>query len=1127
MVQSNHSALQQGLKLYTDGMRRFIKQRLVASFPNNWWDHGVLRAVSEQQRNNLRREAQKDPNRDRADLLDPGHFVLIVTHHFRDVFAEAFHDYRRTQTWLQRAELARNDAAHPISGDMQADDVSTALYDMVQLLTAAELPEAVSVTSLRSSITGVPTSAISAEPEAMVGHTEAQDATADGAPSPSRTGIPYWWEVCEPHERFKNPSRIDEGMLAASLGRVFAGAADSEYLDPVSFLTQTYFTESLTQMLREVASRLNGGNGASVTEVQTPFGGGKTHALLTFYHMVNSPMEAMSVEGARAALGDETIPANARVLVFDGQEYGVDPWHKENGASVSTMWGELASQVDVGLYSRLLGSSDNSGTAPGNRVFGKLLEKASPCLILIDEVVSYLVKLKFSNTRRSQNLYRQTVQFLQETLQLAGNVPGISVLLSLPKSRQEFGGLDPQQLQRELQIMEELQPRADRVVSKRTPINDEEIYLLMSRRLFKPTDSDAAQKVAHAYREIYERTPGQYDSTVLSADYLKQQVNSYPFHPELIDVLYKKWSTSSDFPRTRAVLQLLANIVADQWVNRGEAYAIQSGHINLERERIRTRIVSAAGSGGGYDAVVASDIIGGDAHADHQDQKRGGEYAVHHISRGVATTLLAHSFGGRMRLGASPQELRLGNVAPNVGPEYVREVLDSLEQSLWYIHREGDLLRFQTQPNIYRVIAETATNQSPEAVADRLRRELEKAAGQEPGFRTLMWEDAHGSIADSPESTIALLPRGYTVSTDERGQPTDLGAIERSWDRSGTGFRTYRNALLLVAPDAQLLSTAEEAVREVLGYESVTSGRAGEQLGQANTRELNNRLRDKQASLTTSLVTAYRWALYPAGNGLEVTGLSVPATKGQHIVGRVVRRLSDQDYANPKILKQMGSVYFLSKVAPDLWKDQSAPLEISEASRRFPQWTYLPMLPQREEILRHCIREGLSRNQWGVAIGDNDSGTYQQLIETPEELDQLMTLFDGSASLVTGDFHDLVREQLRPRPDQELAPDPCQGDSSPEDEAGGQPEEPNQPGQIPLPPRRLGKVRLNVRDLDLAKTGNLQQYLFRVLQEHDAGARVNVTIQVDSDAGIPQNALEQRIMEAFDQLGIELSWEEA
>ena len=752
MPQSNHSALGEGLKLYTDAMRRFVKQRLAAAFPNDWWGQGVLPVVSDQQRSNLRREADREPNRDKADLLEPAHFESLLLRHRERAFSGVVHNYKRTQSWLRRAELARNDWAHPISGDMSIDDVSTALYDIWQVLNAAGLPEAAGVEELRREVRGVPVNDSPAAPP------EAAQETQQPTPTlRSGSGIPYWWEVCEPHDGFKNPSQVNEGRFAASLGRVFAGAADEEYLDPVAFLSQTYFTENLTQMLREIASRMSGGDGASVTEVQTPFGGGKTHALLTFYHLMNSPQRAMSVPAVQEALGGTTIPAGARVLVFDGQEHGTEPSLKENGVSVSTMWGELTSQVDAGLFNQLIAECDNRREAPGNAVFARVLEAASPCLILIDEVVSYLVKLRFSNTRRTQNLYRQTVQFLQEALQLAGNVPGVCVLISLPKSRAEFGGIDPQTLQRELQIMEELQPRADRVVSKRMPVNDDEIYLLMSRRLFKRADPDAARAVAQAYREVYEKTPGQYDSTVRSPDYLGQQEAAYPFHPELIDVLYKKWSTASDFPRTRAVLQLLANIVADQWTNKRETYAIQSAHIDLGRERIRTRIISAAGSGGGYDGVVASDIIGGDAHADHQDQERGGEYAQFNISRGVATTLLAHSFGGQMRTGALPQELRLGTVAPNVGPEYVTEVLGTLEQRLWYVHREGELLRFQTQPNIYRVIAQTADNQSPAAVADRMKDELDKVAGRQPGFRIVTWAGGDGVIADSAEPTIALL----------------------------------------------------------------------------------------------------------------------------------------------------------------------------------------------------------------------------------------------------------------------------------------------------------------------------------------------------------------------------------
>ncbi len=123
----------------------------------------------------------------------------------------------------------------------------------------------------------------------------------------------------------------------------------------------------------------------------------------------------------------------------------------------------------------------------------------------------------------------------------------------------------------------------------------------------------------------------------------------------------------------------------------------QSAHIDLERERIRTRIVSAAGAGGGFDGVVAADIIGGDGHANRDDERRGGDYARLGVARGVATTLLAHSFGGLTQSGATTQELHLGSAAPNLGPEYVTEVLRTLEESLWYVHREGDRLRFQTR----------------------------------------------------------------------------------------------------------------------------------------------------------------------------------------------------------------------------------------------------------------------------------------------------------------------------------------------------------------------------------------------------------------------------------------------
>ena len=79
---------------------------------------------------------------------------------------------------------------------------------------------------------------------------------------------------------------------------------------------------------------------------------------------------------------------------------------------------------------------------------------------------------------------------------------------------------------------------------------------------------------------------------------------------------------------------------------------------------------------------------------------------------------------------------------------------------------------------------------------------------------------------------------------------------------------------------------------------------------------------------------------------------------------------------------------------------------------------------------------------------------------------------------------------------------------------------------IPYPPRRLTRVQLDFNDLSVAKTNNLQPYLFKVLQDQDAGAEVRVTVEVNSEAGIPEDILNERIVEAFDQLGITVRWEE-
>ena len=221
----------------------------------------------------------------------------------------------------------------------------------------------------------------------------------------------------------------------------------------------------------------------------------------------------------------------------------------------------------------------------------------------------------------------------------------------------------------------------------------------------------------------------------------------------------------------------------------------------------------------------------------------------------------------------------------------------------------------------------------------------------------------------------------------------------------------------------------------------------------------------------------------------------------------------------------MGAVYFNSKVAPRLWKDESGPLNLAEMLRRFPQWTYLPILPDRERTLRDCLREGVGQKLWAVAIGDTETNFYRGLIESTEAFDSINSLFDGSASLVKGNLLDLIRKELSPESPPTGEGEKDRDQERPQPETGvEQPD--NQGSHIPKPDKRLAWVRLSVRDLSVAKTSNLQPYLFKVLQEQDAGAEVSVTIEVSSEAGISEDALNQRIVEGFSQLGVAVEWQE-
>ena len=104
------------------------------------------------------------------------------------------------------------------------------------------------------------------------------------------TGYKPWREVVQPHPDVAS-GRYIQAEFAADLSQVLAETAESEYQDPLEFFRRTYLTEGLLALLVTGVKRLTAQGGDPVVQLQTTFGGGKTHSMLALYHLCSGTIK--------------------------------------------------------------------------------------------------------------------------------------------------------------------------------------------------------------------------------------------------------------------------------------------------------------------------------------------------------------------------------------------------------------------------------------------------------------------------------------------------------------------------------------------------------------------------------------------------------------------------------------------------------------------------------------------------------------------------------------------------------------------------------------------------------------------------------------------------------------------
>lgn len=802
-----------------------------------------------------------------------------------------------------------------------------------------------------------------------------------------------WFKVVTPHLDIKH-GRLDESVFAANLAEVALGYGREIYTNPVVFFSKTYFTAGLSNIAKRVIKGLNGGADTDnrVISLQTGFGGGKTHTLISLYHLAKWGKKATQSEYTKdllAITGEPTFDT-ANIAVFTNTTNDPIQGRKVDDIHIRTLWGELAYQLGGKSAYEIIRENDEKRTAPKG-LFKSVLQKCKPALILIDELADYCVSASAVKIE-SSNLSDQTVSFMQELTESVSGTDNCVMIATLPASAQELAASPVSS-----QILSALENRIIRVGANMKPVEDDEIFEVVRRRLFEELgDSAEIEKVVSSYAHLYQSLFSEIPSYAVKSEYKERLRKSYPFHPELIDMFRLRWASNPYFQRTRGVLRILASIVSDLWKRQsslsGSQFLIHTSDVVLANVEALTSQITIL-NGPSWDSVISADVSGSSSNAFRIDSEIT-ELGNHNVSQGIAATVLLGTFGSKgQNKGVGIDEIKLCMLKPeSFNHNDINGALDRMEENAHYLYYNTAGQRrywYDTTPNINILINQAKGDvKGPDITAEILRRVTEKAKMVQL-FNTLV--NPSEDIPEQMKPTLVILSPIYLANPNEVNGKTKP-VIEKLATKKGNSERIYRNTMLYLVCSELGIGKLNDEIKNYLACQKISSD-YGSQLTADQKIDIGKRIAEAGKQSDASIVTAYSMVVkYSVKNGAE--RLLIKQFKDRldyQINENIITALKDEEW----LLDAVGlSTLKKNNLLPTTEQSIKAK-DVYEAFLRFDD---KPMITGStaiaKSILRYCIN-----GEFCVATGDGSNFTkyyYQENIPFFDIMDSTYWLVDKS-----------------------------------------------------------------------------------------------------------------------------------
>ena len=880
MAVSNRDRIDRGLTILAIGLEPFVDRIMSKVAPNGDW-LTMLQA----------RDMAKNGKNKNLASSDPALLLRVLTEETH-VFRE--HLSKFEAAFASELRETRNRWAHNES--FTGDDTYRALDTMERLMNAvgsAEQAEEIKNLRIEFQRTNI-------ESETRKALKNRNDASVQLSVS----GLKPWREVLQPHDDVAT-GNYAASEFAADLYGVSQGQGSDEYINPIEFFKRTFLTAGLRDIMNWGVDRISGdANANPVINLQTNFGGGKTHSMLALWHLFSGAKITSFPQEVQELVGARKIPDKVHRVALVGTHLSATAKTKPDGTVVKTIWGELAYQLGGKEAYEIIRESDEKSVSPGAEL-KTLLQAFGPAVILIDEWVAYARQL-WGREDLDAGTFETQFTFAQTLTEVAKTVPGIFLVISIPASYNperdgesqgsalEVGGPTGQEALRLLQNV------IRRVANQWTPASSDESFEIVRRRLFQEPSAAALTEinvVSKKFVDFYRTHTGEFPKEATESSYEKRIQSAYPIHPELFDRLYEDWSTLERFQRTRGVLRLMSAVVHALWVQNDASPIILPSSIPLESPKVTSELTQYLTDS--WKVILDTDVAGNQSTPAAIDEERpllGQRAITQRIAKTIfvgATPTLQSSHKGIER-----PNVWLGSAIPGDTIGNFGSAIDLLAQRATYFYGEGNRYWFDTQPGISRKVADYAESlrSKPEDVWLEITEQIRARETSKKGsFAAIqVAPQSSADIPDAEDARLVILGPEFSHSRLDTSSQALQFAKDAS-ERRGSAMRTNRNMVVFLAPDTKRLQELEEATRQMMGWQWMSGRFEEEDLTPNSQRQVTTNLERLKQDFVRRINETYYWILspnQPSAQSLAEISVEKADSSSESMAERVSDRLA-------------------------------------------------------------------------------------------------------------------------------------------------------------------------------------------------------------------------------------------